>query len=221
MGCHILSCLNMMSIHFALIVKGTSQCMNRVRSTDGSPSEQKFPVSQKIVLIILSAEGIVLTFFSLKIWFDAIPDLPCFGVATVTPHLASQSQCSGHHHSQQHVSISCEATVVYAFLWSSAVSPVSTIIPVIPKAIQYPFTLDNFCKDHFQTNHHFCKIYHHFVFLWRYTQFVLTIFIHWYYGEHFNAWLNLGRDSMKEILYYYCLVLSWQGRTVYIVFVKQ
>lgn len=59
------------SIHFALIVKGTSQCLeslNRVRSTDGSPSEQKinhheFPVSQKIVLIILSVEGIVLAFF--------------------------------------------------------------------------------------------------------------------------------------------------------------
>jgi len=59
------------SIHFALIMKGTSQfleSLNRVRSTDGSPSEQKinhheFPVSQKIVLIILSAEGIVLALF--------------------------------------------------------------------------------------------------------------------------------------------------------------
>jgi len=61
------------SSHFAFIMKGTSQfleTLNRVRSTDVSPSGQKInhhesPVSQKIVLIILSAEGIVLAFFFL------------------------------------------------------------------------------------------------------------------------------------------------------------
>ena len=61
------------SSYFALIMKGTSQfleSLNRVRSTDGSPSGQKInhhdsPVSQKIALIILSAEGIVLAFFFL------------------------------------------------------------------------------------------------------------------------------------------------------------
>jgi hypothetical protein len=54
--------------------------------------------------------------------------------------------------------------VVHAFLWSSAMSPVATNIPVIPKVIQYSITLDNFCKVRFQTSHHFGKIYHHFVF---------------------------------------------------------
>lgn len=112
------------SIHFALIMKGASQfleSLNRVRSTDVSPPGQKInyhesPVSQKIVLIILSAEGIVLAFFFLG-RYGVMSFQTCLVLEFQQwHHLASQSQCSGHHHSQQHVSISCEATVLYAFL---------------------------------------------------------------------------------------------------------
>lgn len=117
------------------------------------------PVSQKIVLIILSVEGIVLAFFFFEDMMWCHSSLALFWSCNNDTTL---HHCSGHHHSQQHVSIRCEATVVYAFLWSSAASPVATIIPVIPKMIQHPFTFDNFCKDHFQTNHHFCKIHHFF-----------------------------------------------------------